>query len=1095
MNKTQALFAVTVLAMLLIAPAVMAEEQVDERGLIERIIDWIFRAPDGNQIPDPPPGWWLCDADETTVTHCTHGHVRRTIAHSDRVNYLDENGEWRPINGTKVPSTRDGWDLEVTKGYYHAYFNNEETKALAERPGWYLEYEEKGIVSANHIEDICDEDEDDDDDDDDKTGGPVTMDDDDDECEIEDYLLTHAQYESNFIYLASSLLQETTLLSTSGLVPEQEIGFVSEIDTNTDIYINGNLWSGDPTFTDNAIVLIHNEETMTLVDPFAYDSADERIEIGYYALEIEGKKYLIKYMDSSWLLHPDRVYPIYVDPTTSLAEAKALIKEDTYTDEAAPAMNFGSATTVHVSSYASPADNERGYYQFNISELNASSILDAEFNMYLESRNWNINVNMTATYCNDHFNESNLTWNNQGTEIVNCETLGSIDDNVSYQTSGQYIQLNQTLNATSELSDDDTWTVKLQSDPESYSGTNYFAWFGSKEHLTSSRQPYLNITYTSFPSGSGEANNLFTAIVNETDNDNFTTSTWYNSSIYDSVNATLHRGSETYLPDGNTTSSVGDNVTITFYKNLPIPLIPTNNTNLTVFWNWTFSNSTVNDSATTTPGEQTTYWAFDPNTLTVSDQYINRFEETNITTNFTKVPTDNYPTLNVLIDIDSTNNTATQITNTSTYEVHRYEYDAPTAGNKTVDGYLNVTFGSDEEIRPFSSSWVNVSEIGFTTDCSGGKPVTLHLDLLDETNSSALSGDLEVYLNATPNGEDYLDFNFTFSGVSSADICLIPSNVTLYTYGGVKYDAPSHVVENWYFVNASFSNVTTNVSLYDLDDTNSTSFEFTIFDTNFNPVEGVYLRLERFYPAENAYKTVEMAQSDSFGKGIVHLVVEDVFYRYFIFNESGTLLSTSPMKAFCQVLPCELSTFFIGADPTDMLEPIEGVSNMEATLTYNTTTQIIRYEYNDLTGTATYGRLQLYKNIGAANQSVEIFDQQVNSSSGTILANVSTEDAGQIVVHGTASRGGTVYTLVNTVKTKVSTFTMGGAGLFWAILIITLLSITMIGFNVKSAIIVLPVSMIALSVMGFISFGQNTVLVISSVVCMAALLLFTAARR
>ena len=104
----------------------------------------------------------------------------------------------------------------------------------------------------------------------------------------------------------------------------------------------------------------------------------------------------------------------------------------------------------------------------------------------------------------------------------------------------------------------------------------------------------LNITYTNFPTGMGEADNIFTTPMYELNNSNYSSTVWYNNTQYNVTNATLNRDGITYSADGSSYTVIADNTTITFWKYMATPLITTNNSQVDVYWNWSYNNVTHN---------------------------------------------------------------------------------------------------------------------------------------------------------------------------------------------------------------------------------------------------------------------------------------------------------------------------------------------------------------------------------------------------------------------------------------------------------------------------------------------------------------------
>ncbi len=121
----------------------------------------------------------------------------------------------------------------------------------------------------------------------------------------------------------------------------------------------------------------------------------------------------------------------------------------------------------------------------------------------------------------------------------------------------------------------------------------------------------------------------------------------------------------------------------------------------------------------------------------------------------------------------------------------------------------------------------------------------------------------------------------------------------------VRYEAIGYAIENYNIVNFILSNSTVpqNITLYDLNSSDSTEFQITFKDSNFLSVEGALIFIQRQYVAENnTFKTVELPKTDSNGQTLGHFVEKDIIYNILVTNgTSGAVLgSFNNIIAFCQ---------------------------------------------------------------------------------------------------------------------------------------------------------------------------------------------------
>ncbi len=157
-------------------------------------------------------------------------------------------------------------------------------------------------------------------------------------------------------------------------------------------------------------------------------------------------------------------------------------------------------------------------------------------------------------YCNDIFNENNITWNNQATEVLNCNSTPFYTKVLNTFTFAKYFNLtlsNQFLTDTDKLS-----TLKIISVPESYDATDRGMGFESSE---SASKPKLNyIGYSISP------------------NATITAKSTYNGSTINSFSVRIQNGSTIrtqYTSTGTITTRINSSFAtkykynITFYNN------------------------------------------------------------------------------------------------------------------------------------------------------------------------------------------------------------------------------------------------------------------------------------------------------------------------------------------------------------------------------------------------------------------------------------------------------------------------------------------------------------------------------------------------
>lgn len=108
-------------------------------------------------------------------------------------------------------------------------------------------------------------------------------------------------------------------------------------------------------------------------------------------------------------------------------------------------------------------------------------------------------INFTIVYCNDIFNESNITWNNQFTEVINCNTSVNftiISTAIKNSTTTRYFfNLSNGTGSINTLINNDAdglFSFWLVLTPISFDATARYLEFKSKDNITFA--PYLNVS-------------------------------------------------------------------------------------------------------------------------------------------------------------------------------------------------------------------------------------------------------------------------------------------------------------------------------------------------------------------------------------------------------------------------------------------------------------------------------------------------------------------------------------------------------------------------------------------------------------------------
>ena len=223
--------------------------------------------------------------------------------------------------------------------------------------------------------------------------------------------------------------------------------------------------------------------------------------------------------------------------------------------------------------------------------------------------------------------------------------------------------------------------------------------------------------------------------------------------------------------------------------------------------------------------------------------------------------------------------------------------NVPFFWNITLDNTENFTSTSqDQVVNP-----VNID------DCSSFTNVIMNLTVVDEELQNTLNDStIEVALNITDDsGQNSISTFSTNTTVNPFAICLETqiNNGTRLSLGAIiQYSTPSHAIEHYNIVNFSLTNLTMarNITLFDLNISDSTEFQLTFTGSDFVAVENALVFVDRQYIAENTFKTVELPKTDSNGQTVLHLVRNDIIYNIRVSKGGVVLGNFENLVAFCE---------------------------------------------------------------------------------------------------------------------------------------------------------------------------------------------------
>lgn len=404
----------------------------------------------------------------------------------------------------------------------------------------------------------------------------------------------------------------------------------------------------------------------------------------------------------------------------------------------------------------------------------------------------------------------------------------------------------------------------------------------------------------------------------------------------------------------------------------------------------------------------------------------------------------------------------------------------------TFDGTLSTKQNSSIQLQ-------NVSRIHLENCTSGQTTISLNFTAFDEQNLTRitpyqLDGTFDFWL-----GKGTIKRNSTTTNSSTPEVnlCINP-NQTMQVNAQIEYDEipaeTNYTIRNYFFQNSSVSNETQDIPLYLLKSISSTSFILKVQDDNLLPLKDHLIFIQRFYPGENLFRTVQIAQTDGRGKSVGFFETETVDYRFVIKFNDEVLLITIPQKIVGESIPFTL-TFTIGADLGTPWADLEDLPFLTQVLFFNKSTNIVTFTYTDTSNNFTRGRLVVELQNLSSPMNLTVCNEESLQASATIVCdvgNLTVNKTGTYTARGLITRTGIGEVVVSIKNFVIETFSSvaGLLGVFLAWFLIVIASFAF-KFNEIAGIFMINATIIFVNLIGLVSFGM---LAISAIIAVSIII-------
>lgn len=413
--------------------------------------------------------------------------------------------------------------------------------------------------------------------------------------------------------------------------------------------------------------------------------------------------------------------------------------------------------------------------------------------------------------------------------------------------------------------------------------------------------------------------------------------------------------------------------------------------------------------------------------------------------------------------------------------------------NYTISWNYTLT-ANDGTATTHTGTALQVINTFFLTNCSTYSTNRLiNFSVNNYDTRAVLNGSMSGYYRVwTSNPAVYKEFNLSWGPNIQMGLCA--------DQAGKRFDAYAQILfwdsifpsskYSYYLVNLTANSSQTMILPLYLQN-GTTYVTITVVDEDSDPVENVYVKAMPYDISTNSYATTEVGKTGTDGTTVLSLVPYIVPYKFVIYNDTATLLDTTPIYIITNERTFTLSS------ATSFSTTITSVTETSCSVTFNNNTGNFNYVWNNVDGSVTRACLKVLRYYGSS--STVLNESCVPSTAGSILVGPinTTGNIGTFVGRGTIYIGGTEYACGSPRSAYSDTIPQQYAktGLFVAMLIFLCLVGVSLALDPHLAAGVVIMSIVAL----IISMAMKLIAVrwetITGMVIAAAIIIYRLKRR
>ena len=432
----------------------------------------------------------------------------------------------------------------------------------------------------------------------------------------------------------------------------------------------------------------------------------------------------------------------------------------------------------------------------------------------------------------------------------------------------------------------------------------------------------------------------------------------------------------------------------------------------------------------------------------------------------TSLDTSNNATLqSFTLNINTSNSIFSDTSGVIRLNITRGDHTLNLSKNAYISNISNFTFA------PLSvqSLQINLTPLNVGLFECGGSYTTksLNFSIFNENTLGSQAANVDVNFLTKKGSLDFGNYSYSLNGSSNYTFCIDPTGINATVDAHISYDADGFAPRTYFLNNFTIRDTVQQVYLYLLPESNSTNIIFVITDKlTDQPIDNTFLTIERYYPGENLYRSVEISEADVNGNALGHLIIYNTDYRLRVTQYSTPRQTFGPFRI-------TQTPYYLKINPlNDPQETLQKVNDLVYSLTYNNMSKRFRYEWQDTRNVVNQACLEVkqlkYKGTNTVcdtctSASSGVLYCIVNESTGTYQAEASID----------TNTGASYYVIDSLTETFEETFRVFGPqniGPFVTFSLVGIMSFIGLTIAGSGATIALIFGIFAFAAAGFMSF-------------------------